>query len=90
MKNKYNINIFFRIIIYNMNISVDWKCTITTSILTVLIYLLMVNILGRFWGPDTGKELSQTEWYKSLEIILFVSAIVAYRINGALFSSCKH
>ena len=67
----------------------DWKCSITTAILTVLIYLLLVNVLSRAWGPSTGKEMNETEWFKSMEIILFVSAIIAYFLNNYLFSSCR-
>ncbi len=67
--------------------SVDWKCTITMAILTVLIYLLLVNVLERVWGPMVGKE--GAEWYKSMEAMLFYTGLVAYNVNQQLFASCR-
>ena len=72
-----------------MNISVDWKCAITTSILTVLIYLLIVNILNKMGETGVGGELNVTAWYKSLEFLLFIAAILSYFINNQLFGSCR-
>ena len=72
-----------------MDISIDVKCSITTAILSVLIYLLLVNLLDRVWAPGVGDEMNKTEWYKSMEVIMLVSVFIAYWINGRLFSSCK-
>ena len=66
----------------------DWKCSVTIAILTVLVYLLLVNILERTWGSDVGKDINNTDWFKSLEVLLFVSALVAYNVNSYLFHSC--
>ena len=68
--------------------NIHWKCSVTIAILTVLIYLLLVNVLERVWGPDVGKDMNNTEWFKSMEVLLFVGAIIAYNINVQLFSSC--
>jgi hypothetical protein len=66
---------------------VDWKCTITMAILTVLIYLLLQNILERVWGPSVGKE--GVDWYKSIEALLFYTGLIAYNVNQQLFASCR-
>ena len=66
----------------------DWKCAVTTSILSVLIYLLMLNMLPKAIGGEVGKEMNDTEWYKSMEIILLVSVFLAYILNGYMFNSC--
>lgn len=69
--------------------SIDVKCAITTAILSVLIYLLLVNLLSRTWGDEVGKEMNQTEWFKSMEIIMLVSVFIAFNLNNYLFTSCK-
>ena len=70
--------------------NIDWKCSITLAILMVLIYLLLVNILSKVWGANTGMS-SETgvEWYKSMEAMLFYTAIIAYNVNQRLFVSCR-
>lgn len=67
--------------------SIDWKCTITLAILTILIYLLLVNILTNVWGPDVGKE--GAEWFKSMEAVLFYTVVISYNLNQQLFASCR-
>ena len=74
-----------------MDMSIDVKCSVTTAILSVLVYLLLVNILSNWAkvGAGIGKEMNETEWYKSMEIIMLVSVFLAYNINNQLFTSCK-
>ncbi len=69
--------------------SIDVKCSVTTAILSVLVYLLLVNLLSRDWVSGVGEEMNKTEWFKSMEIIMLVSVFLAYNINSHLFSSCK-
>jgi hypothetical protein len=72
-----------------MNISIGIKCAITTAILSVLVYLLLVNVLERAWGPSVGEEMNKTEWFKSLEVLMLVSVFIAFYINNQLFVSCS-
>ena len=73
-----------------MDMSIDVKCSVTTAILSVLVYLLLVNLLSRAWPESgVGKEMNQTEWYKSMEIVMLVSVFLAYNINNHIFTSCK-
>ena len=84
-----------------MDVSINVKCAITTAILSVLVYLLLVNLLTRVWGSDVGKEMTQkitnesgtsvieNTWYKSMEVIMLVSVFIAFNFNGYLFSSCR-
>jgi hypothetical protein len=73
-----------------MDMSIDVKCSVTTAILSVLVYLLLVNLLSRVWPAETvGVEMNKTEWYKSMEIVMLVSVLIGYNINFQLFSSCK-
>lgn len=79
-----------------MDMSIDLKCAITTAILSVLVYLLLVNLLSRFTGnsefegdSDFGKEMNKTQWYKSMEVLMLVSVFIAFNLNNYLFTSCR-
>jgi len=67
-----------------MALSLDWKCGVTNAILTVLIYLLLLKLV-----PNSGSPLNQSpNWFESLEVLLLLSALVAFNVNGMLFSAC--
>jgi len=73
-----------------MDMSIDVKCAITTAILSVLVYLLLVNLLSRVWTEDgVGKEMNETEWFKSMEVLMLVAVFLAFNLNNYLFTSCK-
>lgn len=70
--------------------SIDVKCAVTTAILSVLVYLLLVNLLSRVWSEyEVGKEMNETEWFKSMEVLMLVAVFIACNLNNYLFSSCK-
>lgn len=69
--------------------SFDVKCSVTTAILSVLVYLLLVNLLSRVWPSGVGEEMNKTEWFKSMEIIMLVSVLIGYNVNSHLFGSCR-
>jgi hypothetical protein len=71
-----------------MNLSINWKCSTTVAILTVLVYLLLVTMMKNNFGNDSGKEIDETEWFKSMEFLLFVAVFVAYNLNSMLFTTC--
>jgi uncharacterized membrane protein AbrB (regulator of aidB expression) len=71
-----------------MDLSINWKCSTTVAILTVLVYLLLVTILKSNSGEDSGKSMEETEWFKSMEFLLFVAAFIAYWVNSKLFQTC--
>jgi hypothetical protein len=68
----------------------DWKCAITTAILSVLIYLIIVNIFGTKENK-VGKSMNDegVNWYESVEIIMLISVIIGFSLNGVLFQSCS-
>lgn len=72
-----------------MDISIDVKCSVTTAILSVLVYLLLVNLLSRVWPSGVGEEMNKTDWYKSMEVVMLVSVFLGFNINSYLFTSCK-
>jgi hypothetical protein len=67
--------------------AINWKCSITLAILTVLVYLLLVNLMTGMMGPGVGTE--NVEWYKSMEAVLFYSVLISYNLNQSLFVSCR-
>jgi hypothetical protein len=67
-----------------MALTYDWKCGVTNAILTVLVYLLLLKLL-----PGSGKLMHESvQWYQSLEVLLLLSALVAFNVNSMLFSAC--
>ena len=71
-----------------MDLSINWKCSVTVAILTVLVYLLLVTLMKSNAGDDSGKPMEETEWFKSMEFLLFVAAFIAYWANSKLFNTC--
>lgn len=68
--------------------SIDVKCSVTTAILSVLVYLLLVSLFSRS-GEEVGKGMNETEWYKSMEVLMLVAVFLASNLNNYLFTSCK-
>lgn len=67
-----------------MALNFDWKCGVTNAILTVLVYLLLLKLL-----PGSGNLMSESSsWFESLEVLLLLSAFVAFNVNGMLFNAC--
>ena len=71
-----------------MNLSINWKCSTTIAIITVLVYLLLVTLMKSNAGEDSGKTIEETEWFKSMEFILFLAVFLAYNLNSMLFNTC--
>lgn len=71
--------------------SINVKCAITTAILSVLVYLLLIHLGVRVWSEEgnVGKEMNNTEWFKSMEIMMLLAVFLAFNLNNYLFTSCK-
>ena len=67
-------------------LSVDWKCSTTYSLLTLVVYVLLVKLTV----DSTESNFKSVEWYNSLEFMLLVSAFVAYNVNNYLFGPCSN
>ncbi len=64
----------------------DWKCSITSAILTVLVYLLMVKMFAndnKLTSASSGEDL-----LKSDAFFILVSAWIGWLINANLFRGC--
>lgn len=67
----------------------DWKCAITNAVLVTLVYVLLVKLLGDGAGaPWEQASLRGNPWV-SLEILLPLSAILAFKLNEMIFGSCN-
>lgn len=72
-----------------VDLSLDVKCSITTAILSVLVYLLVGYILKSL-KVESGHTLdNEKNWLTSMETIMLVSVFIGYNINSMLFNSCK-
>jgi len=71
-----------------MDLSINWKCSTTVAILTVLVYLLLVTLMKSNFGEDSGRDMNETEWFKSMEFLLFLAVFVAFNLNSQLFNTC--
>ena len=67
------------------------RCAITLAIVSVLVYLLILNLGERYWGVNSGigKDLNNTEWYKSIEVLMLVSVFIGHHLNTHLFGYCS-
>ena len=73
-----------------MDMSIDVKCAVTTAILSVLVYLLLITILRKTWTDVVfGKEMNESEWYTSMEILMLIAVFIAFNLNNYLFTSCR-
>ena len=74
-----------------MDISIDVKCAVTTAILSVLIFILLVNLFKMNKVEGVGKSLDEenTEWFKSMEVMMLLAVFLAFNLNTYLFTSCK-
>ena len=68
------------------------KCAITTAILSVLIFLLLLEILPK---DENGVSLysspmtNDKQWFQSIEIVMLGSVFLAFNLNASLFSYCS-
>lgn len=75
----------------SLDLSLDVKCSITTAILSVLVYLLLVNLMRRNsnLSQGLGEEMNDANWYKSMEFMMLISVFIGYNLNYYFFNSCK-
>ena len=74
-----------------MDISIDVKCAVTTAILSVLIFILLISLFKMNKVEGVGKSLDEenTEWFKSMEVLMLLAVFIAFNLNTYLFTSCK-
>ena len=78
------------------------KCAITTAILSVLIFLLLLDILEKYTknntntvtdgiaplSPYTTLMNDDKNMFQSIEMVMLVSVFLAFNLNNFLFNYC--
>ena len=64
----------------------EWKCSITNAILVVIAYVILIKLLGDGAGAPFD---SARNWWTSQEVLLFVGAVIAFKVNEMVFGSCN-
>ena len=68
-----------------MRILEDWKCSLTTALLTVLVFLFLSQLLevkGEIGSFNNG------DFFSSTELVLILSIFIGYLLNVTLFREC--
>jgi hypothetical protein len=69
-----------------MRILEDWKCSLTTALLTVLVFLFLSHL---FEVKRLGSvETAENEFFNSTELVLILSVFLGYLLNVTLFKDC--
>lgn len=70
-----------------MRILEDWKCSLTTALLTVLVFLFLSQLLEVRGdaGMDSARE---GDFFNNNELVLILSVFIGYLLNVTLFKDC--
>lgn len=71
-----------------MRILEDWKCSLTTALLTVLVFLFLSQLFevkGESVGDFGTKE---GDFFNNTELVLILSVFIGYLLNVTLFKDC--
>ena len=64
--------------------AINWSCSISLAIITVLIWMLMCKLFN-----NGEKPTESVDWFKSCEAFLFYSVFIAYQLNQMIYPNCK-
>ena len=68
-----------------MRILDDWKCSLTTALLTVLVFLFLTHL---FDVKGDVATLNEGEFFNNTELTLILSVFIGYLLNVTLFKEC--
>ena len=66
-----------------MRILEDWKCSLTTALLTVLVFLFLSQLL-----EVKGESSQEGDFFNNTELVLILSVFIGYLLNVTLFKDC--
>jgi hypothetical protein len=74
-----------------MEMSLEWKCAITTAIVSVLVYLLLHFVVTSAKVENVGMSIGAdgAVWFKSMEVMMLLSVFVGVYANNMLFNACR-
>jgi hypothetical protein len=70
-----------------MRILEDWKCSLTTALLTVLVFLFLSQLL-EVRGDAVMESTREGEFFNNSELVLILSVFIGYLLNVTLFKDC--
>ncbi len=74
-----------------MRILEDWKCSLTTALLTVLVFLFLSQLFevkGEPVGDFGVSGTKEGDFFNNTELILILSVFIGYLLNVTLFKDC--
>ena len=71
--------------------NINWTCTVTFALLTVIIYLMLCLIIHNKeeQGGDWMDMMDLKKFLASCEFLIFVGAAVAFNLNQMFYPPCK-
>jgi hypothetical protein len=79
-----------------MMMNINWTCTITFALLTVIIYLILCLIIHNkeqkasdMMSMDMMDGMDMKKFLTSCEFLIFVGAAVAFNLNQMFYPPCK-
>jgi len=70
-----------------MRILEDWKCSLTTALLTVLVFLFLSQLF-EVKGEAVMDSAREGDFFNNNELILILSVFIGYLLNVTLFKDC--
>ena len=75
----------------------DWKCALTNSILVVIAVVILKKVVLEVYSPKSGQGLAlgasgasgEKNWWVGDDFLIFVGALVAFKVNEMVFGSCN-
>jgi hypothetical protein len=68
-----------------MRILEEWKCSLTTALLTVLVFLFLTHLLD---VKGQVVDFTDGEFFNNTELTLILSVFIGYLLNVTLFKEC--
>ncbi len=68
-----------------MRILEDWKCSLTTALLTVLVFLFLSQLLE---VKGENSATGEGDFFNNTELVLILSVFIGYLLNVTLFKDC--
>ncbi len=68
---------------------INWTCTITFALLTVIVYLILCQIIHNKEQQGDMGDMDMKKFLTSCEFLIFVGAGVAFNLNQWFYPPCR-
>ncbi len=69
--------------------NINWTCTITFALLTVIVYLILCQIIHNKEQQGDMGDMDMKKFLTSCEFLIFVGAGVAFNLNQWFYPPCR-